>query len=413
MKKMILSAAAFAVVAVSAVAVAPTTSEAIPAFARQTGAACLSCHHLSFPALSAFGRSFKAGSFTDVGEQALIEDDHLSITSSVNLTLVLRPNFVSTTTTAAGVSTTSKTADIPTDPAIIFGGRVGTNTGVFVEFFANDTTGGGNAFANFKLTHSMDVGGGKAGISIFSSGFGESYGYETGSTYGQHGGMLGGKGLTAGAATKSSTGGVALFYGNELVNASLSFVTSGLVSGRDTFGSGIDTGWKLAPSARVFVTPEIAGMSAGLGILVTSGNTGNANTTLALGLPGTSVKMKRWVIDGQLQGEIGDVGIGFYADYANAAASTLTQTNLFNGLLVANKGYSARVEVKPTHNIIVGGGIGNMKAGTTKTTQWQVGAEYEVYQNFVLALIYNNTKVDTAGVATTTKTTTIDIEALL
>ena len=44
MKKSILSAAAFAVVAVSAVAVAPTTSEAIPAFARQTGAACLSCH---------------------------------------------------------------------------------------------------------------------------------------------------------------------------------------------------------------------------------------------------------------------------------------------------------------------------------------------------------------------------------
>jgi hypothetical protein len=49
MKKMIFSAVAFAVVAVSAVAVAPTTSEAVPSFARQTGASCNSCHFQSIP----------------------------------------------------------------------------------------------------------------------------------------------------------------------------------------------------------------------------------------------------------------------------------------------------------------------------------------------------------------------------
>jgi len=161
MKKMILSAAAFAVVAISAVAVAPTTSEAIPAFARQTGAACLACHHLSFPALNAFGRSFKQGGFVDVGEQALIEDDMLSITSSVNFSAVLRPQFVSTTVSGLPTATanvTTKSVAIPADQVLLIGGRIGTNSGVFVEY---DGT-----FANYQQINSWDVGGMKAGVSI-------------------------------------------------------------------------------------------------------------------------------------------------------------------------------------------------------------------------------------------------------
>ncbi|ATX83019.1 hypothetical protein Ga0123462_2185 [Mariprofundus ferrinatatus] len=404
MKKMLLSAAAFAVVAVSAVAVAPTTSEAIPAFARQTGAACLACHHLSFPALNAFGAAFKAGALTDVGEQALVEDDHLSITSSVNMTLVLRPNFTSVST-AAG---TTKTAAITADQVVIVGGRVGTNTGTFVEIaFGGPTATGG--FGNFKLTHSVDMAGGKAGVSIFNSGFGETYAYEVGSTFGQHGGMLSGKGLSANNNLSIGTGGAGFFYGNELVHANLSLVTT-------SSALGVTNSWKLAPVARLFLTPEVAGMRAGIGFGINSGKTGNANTLNALvGAPvGTNADMKKWFIDGQLQGEIGDIGIGFYADYAHAAASTATNVNVYNTSTSAMKGYSARIEVKPTHNIIVGGGIGQLKNAASKTAQWQVAAEYEIYQNFVVALIYNNSKTTpTGGVGATTKTTVLDIEALL
>ncbi|ATX80784.1 hypothetical protein Ga0123461_2385 [Mariprofundus aestuarium] len=405
MKKMLLSAAAFAVVAVSAVAVAPTTSEAIPAFARQTGAACLACHHLSFPALNAFGRSFKQGALTDVGEQALVEDDHMSITSSVNMTLVLRPNFVSSTTsTTGGASTTTKTATIPADAVLIFGGRVGTNTGTFVEY---DGT-----FANFKLSHAIDAGGGKVGVSIFNSGFGETYALEGGSTFGQHGGLLGGKSISASnqlSGNAGGTGGVGFYYGNELVNASVSLIT-----GTAAAVGGVGNGWKLAPSARVFVTPEVGGMEAGIGFGITSGNTGNLQTTTALAAPGNTLAMKKWMIDGQLQGEIGDIGIGVYADYANAAASTATKLNLFNPALTADKGYSFRAHVKPTHTIVAMAGIGQLKNGARKLAQWTVGAEYEVYQNFVLALIYKNAKTTlVAGGSSTTKTTTIDIEALL
>ncbi|HKI62082.1 MAG TPA: hypothetical protein VKA31_07295, partial [Mariprofundaceae bacterium] len=147
MKKTLLSAAAFAVVAVSAVAVAPTTSEAIPAFARQTGAACLSCHFQTFPAINGFGRAFKKGSFTDVGEQALVEDDNLSIPSVLNATVVIRGDFTNTKVTGLPIGTTNPNIssgawNIPSETPILIAGRLGSNTGAFVEF-ANG--GAGNA----------------------------------------------------------------------------------------------------------------------------------------------------------------------------------------------------------------------------------------------------------------------------
>ncbi|MDQ6974948.1 MAG: hypothetical protein Q9M22_00105, partial [Mariprofundaceae bacterium] len=110
MKKTLLSAAAFAVAGVSAVAIMPTTSEAIPAFARQTGAACLSCHFQTFPAVNAFGRSFKLNAFTDVGEQALIEDEGLSLPSVLNASFVLRAQYNLSKTTFPTASSAAAAA---------------------------------------------------------------------------------------------------------------------------------------------------------------------------------------------------------------------------------------------------------------------------------------------------------------
>lgn len=425
MKKMILSASAFAVVAFSGAAVAPTTAEAIPAFARQTGSACLACHHNSFPALNSYGRAFKQGALTSVGEQTLVEDDMLSITSTVNMTVVLRPQFVSTTVATAAGSTTTKTASIPADQVVLIAGRVGTNTGTFIEigFGGGAVSGTGTAatvaqggFANFQLFNSWDLGGVQAGFTIFNSGFGETAGMEVGSTYGQHGGLLAGKNLSASetlSANTGGTGGVALFAANDMVTASVSFITDSRALG------GAGNGWKLAPSARVFGTFDLGGLEAGLGFNLTSGSTGNAQTVSALGLAaGTVLKMKKWAIDGQLQGEVGDMGLGIYADYASAAAPSAGELNLFNPNSAvgqgALKGYSVRFDLKPIHTVVVGAGLGRMKDSLTKTSQFQVAAEYEIYQNFVVALIYNNTKATAStGAVTTTKKTTLDIEALL
>lgn len=157
MKKMLLSAAAFAVVAVSAVAVAPTTSEAVPAFARQTGAACLNCHFSAIPRLTAFGRTFRMNAFRDMGEQALIEDDHLSLPAIFNMSFLMKARISSGhTTNGAGVTVASGGAiggavgnatqiQFPDETALLFGGRVGEHMGMFVEMGAATVTSANTA----------------------------------------------------------------------------------------------------------------------------------------------------------------------------------------------------------------------------------------------------------------------------
>src|SRR3990172_10290460 len=71
-------------------------SQAVPAFARQTGNACTTCHFQQFPLLNAFGRAFVRGGYTMVGGQSLIEGDDLSIPSTLNATLITQIQYVKT-----------------------------------------------------------------------------------------------------------------------------------------------------------------------------------------------------------------------------------------------------------------------------------------------------------------------------
>jgi len=194
MKKILLSAAAFAVVAVSAVAVAPTTSEAIPAFARQAGAACLSCHFQEVPDLNAFGRSFKMGSFTAMGDQGLIEDENLSIPAVLNASFVVRMD-VNHVSGNGAASTTNY--NIPVDQNLLIAGRAGTNTGVFLEFGggSGDTTSGG--LNNMQVMNSFDLGDFKVGLSYADTSFGGDATLITNSVYGQHSGNAGGVGAVS------------------------------------------------------------------------------------------------------------------------------------------------------------------------------------------------------------------------
>jgi hypothetical protein len=387
MKKMIFSAAAFGLVAVSSVALAPTTAEAIPAFARQTGAACLACHFQSFPTLNAFGRSFKMNALTDVGDQALIEDDDLSIPSTMNMTLVLRPQFVATN----NGTTKSRAINATADQVILIAGRIGSNTGGFVEL-------GGGTFANNQLFNSWDVAGMKVGASYFNTGFGEDAGLQTMSVWGQHGGLLAGKNISINniMGAGANTAGVSLWAGNDMAQLQVGAVDP---------TTNIGTTWSLAPMARLTGFFDVGGMELGLGGIIVSGSTGT-----------TPLKQdaKRYGIDVQLQGDLADMPVGLYADYASAKKGTAAVANFYNASTTANRtGFSVRGTIKPTHTIVAMAGIGDDKTGTTKTTNTIVGAEYEVYQNFVIALIYQKTKVDTAGTITNTNTTTLDIEALM
>jgi len=414
MKKILLSAAAFAVVAVSAVAVAPTTSEAIPAFARQTGAACLSCHFQSFPTLNSFGRSFKEGAFTDVGEQALIEDDNLSIPSSLNITAMVRPQFISTNDGTLGVvpgGSKTKSIKATADQVLMIAGRIGSNTGAFLEM---DTQGGG--FGNNQLLHSIDMGSFKVIASYFSSVFGEDFGLQLMSVGGQHAGLLNGGALTISDAMARgrTTTGVSVAVANEMGAISL--------GGVDTTGTPGGS-WSLAPVVRAQGFFDVGGMELGVGAIAVSGN----NKTAA----NATASAKRFGFDVQLQGELGDTQVGVYADYANAAKSTATKSNLYNADLVSKRdGYSIRATAKPLHNVVAMIGVGQDKTGASKISKFTAGVEYEVYQNAVINLTYETVKynagymlgaVQAAAVraggglaqAGTIKTTTLDIEFLM
>jgi len=400
MKKSILSAAAFAAVAVSAVAVAPTTSEAIPSFARQTGAACLSCHFQTFPAVNSFGRAFKLGAFTDVGEQALIEDEALSLPSVLNASFVLRAQYTNTRTTT-GATTVGTTAwGVPADAVLLMAGRVGSNTGAFVEYDAGA--------ANWQLLNFIDFGGIKGGLNIQNTGFGPTAAIEISNVFGQHGGNLNGKQVSSveqilnkgNVVSGGQSTSVAAWAGNE------SFLLQ--VGGVALADATTVTSPSFVPLVRAAYIASLGDAELMIGGGLISGT-----QTATAGAWGANAMF----LDLQAQGEMGDMSYGVYADFTTTKAKTANgvATNIFSAGNGKADGNSIRLEVKPTHALMLGVGVGSVKttpaAGlSTKRTQTQVAVSYEIYQNMEINTFYLNDDDKTAG--TKTKTLFAEVEAL-
>jgi len=441
MKKMIFSASAFALVAVSAISLAPTTASAIPAFSRQTGAACLSCHFQEVPALKAFGRAFKMGSFTDVGDQALVEDDNLSIPAVLNASMVVRGNAVHT---SGGTAASTTTYTIPADTNFLVAGRVGSNTGAFVEFGGGIGDTGG-AFNNVQLMNSWDVGGFKVGLGFADDGFGGSSVLEVSNVFGQHSGGVGDVGGAVGAINNSgftnSITSIGAWVGNDLGYVQFALIAPGGSagwtvgaspdSGINATGGTVNVGLKLAKLVRAVATLDVGGWDTLVGFGVVTGKVGRTNATAL-----TEAEMNMVFIDGQIQGDVGDMSLGVYADYAHAkgkangnilgaqdvitttgAASTLAN---FNSLGSTQKfdAYSIRATLEPITGIVLGAGYGYRKvtndtAGTSepKHQVFSIAGSYALYQNSIISLNFTNDK--TSGLTTSTdnfnnKVTTLD-----
>jgi len=415
MKKIIFSAAAFAVVAVSTAVVAPTTSEAVPAFARQTGAACASCHFQAFPTLTAFGAAFKRGAFTDVGEQALTEDDGLSITSVLNMSINSRIRFIKqqTTTVTGGVngSATVNMSQMPDETPIFIGGRIGTNTGAFFEY-TGGTAGG------WQLFNSFDAGDYKVGLNMFNGGFGWTWGLETSNVFSQHGGMHQGKNIAAQEQVMGgSNQGVTAYMGNDLITASVVLTTAG--------GTGVNAQnflTTLLPGLRVWFTPEVAGWNLGMGVGVIKGSKAVAAT--GTGAATTTVQANNTFVDFQAMGEVGDMSVGVFADYSTAKATAAVGLLSLNGLTAGQKydGYSVRTSVEPVHGVILSLGYGSQTiaagaAADQTTTYLTSGISYSIYQNFEVALTHQiqsiNNVGNVAGDTSKVKTTMLQVEAVM
>jgi len=457
MKKIIFSAAAFGLVAVSSMALVPTTAEAIPAFARQTGAACYSCHFQEVPDLNAFGRSFKMGSFTSVGDQALVEDENLSIPSVLNASFVVRMDV--THNAPGGGAASSTVYNIPVDQNLLMAGRVGTNTGVFLEFGggAGDTTSGG--LNNMQVLNSFDVGDFKVGLSYSDTSFGGDATLITNSVYGQHSGNAGKVGDVSAVNNSGWTNSMAsigTWVGNDMGYIQFALVAPGGAAGwtggaQSVTAGATNVGLKLAKMIKVAATLDLGGFDTLIGFGSVTGTVGK--------LANPSSMDMQWVF-GQMQGDLGDMSLGIYGDWAHAkgkaggnllgaqdsahtvaggafgptafvaANAIVAPATVGNGLAAqpAVAGYnslnagdkfdafSIRASLEPMTGVTVAMGYGYRKTtGTGNNIKHQVfklGVGYAVYQNMIVALSYNNDKTSvgpaTAGTVGNNKTTVLD-----
>ena len=460
MKKILLSAAAFAMVAASAIAVAPNTAQAIPAFARQTGMACYACHFQSFPALAEFGRSFKRDAFTDVGSEALVEDDNLSIPAVLNAALALHAaysNVDNNATTGTGGLPANKAApgfkkgiwSLPIEAPLMLAGRVGKNVGAFVEFDGGSQPANGSPAANWQVMSSFDMGNFRMGLNAFDTSFGYTAGIETFNTFGQHDGVLNGgdvsavvnigNGNDAGplGAGAVQTEGLTLWAGNDMWFAALTGWSPMPGAGASNIG------FSLIPGIRVAVTPQVMGWDTEIGGGWTAGTVGATAVAATAGpnivTPGYKVAgADLWFIDAQAQGSVGNTSVGVYADYAHTKAKTNVDYNVFgaqsmpDGLATAantgkTDGFSIRATIKPIPQWVFEAGYGQTKytpttGQSTKLKIWQIGGQYELYQNFNLKLMYEDDKADVnyptytapaGGGSQDVKVTTFELDALM
>ena len=399
MKKMLLSAAAFAVVAVSAVAVAPTTSEAVPSFARQTGAACLSCHFQAIPRLTTFGRNFSMSGMRDMGEQALIEDDHLSLPAQFNGSFLMKV-LIANQTDLAGAGQ-NLGLQMPDESAIFIGGRYGEHVGGLTEVSVN---GGGAGVAQAKLNYVHDTDFGHVNLGLFTGDVGIGVLASDPSNAVRHTNRAAVKRAMALENTvvmAEAVSGIALsaFANDSIFVQGVIFASAGALT-NPTWGSLNQTGTYL----RGAYIAEVGGLEAVLGGWWASQKVASANG----GAAPLGATNNQYGVDLQLQGDVGDVSVGFYLPYVikgeqlNAGLTPVSDITGFQAMLTVGFGHAGvklGYDSMKTKTIIGGASV------TAKRPY--VGGWYSVAQNVELELAYTSTDSGVPGAAKVNNTTLV------
>ncbi len=327
-------------------------------------------------------------------------------------------------------------------------GRVGKNVGAFIEFDGGVQPANGSPAANWQVMSSFDMGNFRVGLNAFNTSFGYTAGIETFNTFGQHDGVLNGGDVSAvvnvgngndgPGAGAVQTQGVTLWAGNDLWFAAL----TGWGPDSSTYaGAPSNIGFSLIPGIRVAVTPNIMGWDTEIGGGWTDGTAGGGSpafNSFGAGLPaGTkSAGADLWFLDAQAQGSVGNTSVGVYADYAHTKAKSNVLYNIFGAASIADNnlgytgktdGFSIRTTIKPIPQWVFELGYGQTRytpttGNSSKNTIWNIGGQYELYQNFNLKLMYEDQKLDNGypiytapvgGGAETIKTTTFELDALM
>ena len=296
----------------------PREASAVPAFARQTGMACNSCHYQHFPTLNAFGRAFKAGGYTMVGGQSLIEGDFLSLPSTLNASLITKIRYQKTDGDS-DTGTNKGEFQFPDEAALILGGRIGEHIGFFLESSLKD---GDSNFASFKMPFTYTVGNDTklAVIPFTTDAAGAAFGFELLNTGAvrinraiEHREQISAQQFLG---TDTAATGIAFVVHRELYHANYTMWAN---NHGDT-----DAGPYLH-YARLAVTPTYAGWDLGAGVQWWGGTSKNNSAD------NLYEKADAWAIDAQAQGLVGSFPLGVYLSYGKAGKSDAGEAaNIFN-----------------------------------------------------------------------------------
>lgn len=300
-------------------------ASAIPAFARQTGMACNTCHFQHFPNLNAFGRAFKAGGYTMVGGQSLVEGDFLSLPSVLNASLITKVRYQKRNGSSENALNKGE-FQFPDEAALLIGGRAGEHIGVLLEASLKD---GDSRFTSYKtpivfdaadtkinfIPFSTDAGGASYGLELFNTGsmrMQRPLEHRTQTSAQQYIG-------TDGAATGFT---IAAVHSLGFANYTIYYPEHGAAAAGPFLNYG-----------RAALTPTFAGWDFGVGFQVWAGTAKSGAGSAA-----TRTKADAWAVDAQAQGTVADLPLGVYITYASAGKSKSGEiTNTFNSSVNKDK----------------------------------------------------------------------------
>jgi len=252
--------------------------------------------------------------------------------------------------------------------------------------------------------------------------------------FGHRGDKLGGQDITAitNAGFTKMTTGVGTWVGNDLGYVQFSVVAPAMITTGFT-----NVGSSFGKLVRAVATLDVGGFDTLVGFGIVTGSAGKGPLMAMDGggnITSTRVPMDMQFIDAQVQGDVGDMSVGIYGDWAHAKGKTSTagQGN-FYGISEAfadagannkagNKydGFSIRADVEPINRFLVGIGYGYQKltrpvagGGDLTNKVFHLAATYKIYQNFDVNIVYNSERLTDTGVSTTTRTTIVEVDALM
>ena len=375
----------FSLIGMLAVAFAPQAL-ALPAFARQTGMECNACHQQHFPVLNSFGRAFKAGGYTMMGAQGLVEGEHLSVPVSLNASILIKMRYQRQSNGGQGLRDGVK-GTAPGDGmwqmgdefSLFFGGRIAENIGFLME--GNVAAAAGPLVAGLRVPIMFDMTGSKiSAIPFTTDALGVSYGYELSSA----GVMRANRwaelrrdasaiqyaiadGNGSHGAWKGAAAGVAFVVQNDM-----GFINYSRWMPNPLPGGNAGETPSFSPESnylRIAATPTVGdwaivggvGMMSGLSELAGAGTAGVTGSAL--------VKTEATFADLQAHGQVAGKDIGVYVTYAKApVAQAGGQPQLFNAGIKDKSSFAAGVDYSVIPRVLhIGGAYRQGQTGAAST----------------------------------------------